>query len=522
MAAAQPATLTITSLLSQSNQEPAGATTIGLADTLRSLGNEACAHHVAGRYVQAVACYNQMLSLKADVPEIYDNLGHALTTTGRPEAAILAFECAGALKPDNPATLCNWGLALADIGRFDEAEAKYRRAIEVNSGFSGAYNNLGLLMKAKGRLAEACTAIEQAIHLAPRNIAYYDNLAAIRPFVAGDHFLTTLETLARDGTALSTVDQVHLNFALAKAYENIGQPESAFRHLQNGNALKRQQIDYDEAKILGQMDRLCELVGRDFIETRQGCGEPSSVPVFIVGMTRSGTTLIEQILASHPQVFGAGELPLFDQAGGSVRNALPGRPPFPDMMQAMSAEDFHALGTSYLEKITRQAPQAFRVTDKMTLNFLFAGLIHLALPNATIIHAVREPADTCVSCFATHFTTGQAHTYDLGELGRYYRRYQALMQHWHAVLPPGRIFDVQYEELVADLEGVSRRLVAHCGLDWDARCLDFHRTDRVVRTASAAQVRKPLYKDSVGRWRKFEPFLAPLLAELTASPHSGN
>jgi tetratricopeptide (TPR) repeat protein len=501
-------------LLQQPTQQPADAATIGLADTLRALGNEACAHHVAGRYAEAIARYKQMLSLKADVPEIYDNLGHALAALGKPETAILAFECAGALKPDNPATLCNWGLALADLGRFDDAEAKYRRAIEVNPDFAGTYNNLGLLLKAKGRLTEASAAIEQAIRLAPRNIAYYDNLVAIRPFAAADPLLRALEELAGDGAAFSTAEQMHLHFALAKAYENIGQAESAFRHLQNANALKRQQIVYDEAETLGQMDRLCELMSRDFIEARQGHGEPSSVPVFIVGMTRSGTTLIEQILASHPQVFGAGELDLFDQVAGSIRNALPGRPPFPDMVQPMSAEHFHALGTSYLEKLMRQAPEAVRITDKMTLNFLFAGLIHLALPNATIIHAVREPADTCVSCFATHFTTGHAHTYDLGELGRYYRHYQTLMRHWHAVLPPGRILDVQYEELVTDLEGVARRIVAHCGLSWDARCLDFHRTERVVRTASAAQVRKPIYKDSVGRRRKFEPFLGPLLAEL--------
>jgi tetratricopeptide (TPR) repeat protein len=516
---ASPATTTITSLLPQPNQQTADAATIGLADTLRALGDEACAHHVAGRYAEAVARYRHMLSLKADAPEIYNNLGHALAALDQPETAILAFECAVALKPENPEALCNWGLALAELDRLDEAEAKYRRAIEIDAGFAGAYNNLGLLMKAKGRLPDARAAIEQAIRLAPRSAAYYDNLAAIRPFAAADPLLTALEDLTANGTALSATDQMHRHFALAKAYETIGQVEDAFRHLQSANALKRQQIAYDEAETLGQMDRLCTLMSRDFIEARRGsgvgfCGEPSPAPVFIVGMTRSGTTLIEQILASHPQVFGAGERPLFDQAAGSIRHSLPGRPPFPDMVPAMSGEQFRALGASYLEKITRPAPSALRITDKMTVNFLFIGLIHLALPNATIIHAVRDPADTCVSCFATHFSNGQAHTYDLAELGRYYRHYQALMRHWHAVLPPGRIMDVQYEALVGDLEGVARRLVGHCGLAWDARCLDFHRSERAVHTASAAQVRKPINKDSVGRWRKFEPFLGPLLAEL--------
>jgi tetratricopeptide (TPR) repeat protein len=514
----QHTTFAITALAPEPNQKPAAVVTSELADTLRALGDEACAHHVAGRFAEAVARYGQMLSLKADVPEIYDNLGHALSALRKPETAILAFECAFALKPDNPATLCNWGLALAELDRFDEAEAKYRCAIEVNPGFAGAYNNLGLLMKAKGRLSEASNTIEQAIRLAPRNIAYYNNLSAIRPFAAGDPFLAALEALARNCAALSAADQIHLHFALAKAYENTGQPERAFQHLHSGNTLKRRQIAYDEAETLGQMDRLCELISRDFIEAHQGCGEPSSTPVFIIGMMRSGTTLIEQILASHPQVFGAGELHLLDHTIGSIRRDLPGHPPFPDMVRAMSAGHFRALGARYLEKIARLAPAAARITDKMTVNFLFAGLIHLALPNATIIHAVRDPVDTCVSCFATHFTEMHAHTYDLAELGRYYRHYRALMAHWQAVLPPGRILDVRYEELIADLEGVARRIVAHCGLVWDAHCLDFHRTERTVRTASAAQVRKPIYTDSVGRWRKYESFLGPLFAEL--QPHS--
>jgi Sulfotransferase family len=164
----------------------------------------------------------------------------------------------------------------------------------------------------------------------------------------------------------------------------------------------------------------------------------------------------------------------------------------------------------------QRAPGAARITDKMPANFLFAGLIHLALPNATIIHAVRDPIDTCVSCFSVHFTKGQKHTYDLAELGRYYRHYQALMAHWHDVLPPGRIVDVQYEELVGDLEGVARRIIGHCGLAWDPRCLDFHRTVRSVRTASATQVRQSIYTTSIGRWRRYEKFLGPLLAELEA------
>ena len=504
------------SSLSRASRATVHPALIGPADTLNALCNKAFAHHRAARFADAITLYERVLSLRPNLFEIHNNLGHALAALGRPEAATVAFRRAVELKPDYPEALCNWGLALAELERRDEAEAKYLQAIKVNRDFAGAYNNLGMLLKESGRLTEARRAFEQAIRLAPRRVSYYDNLAAVRPFVAGDPYLTALEALAEYAATLSIEDQIHLHFALAKAHEHLGRPESAFRHLLDGNRLKRQQVLYDEAATLGRLDRLRELIGRDFIRTHEGGGEASAVPVFIVGMTRSGTTLIEQILASHPQIFGAGELALFDQAAGSIRNLLPNAPVFPDMMLEMSAEHFRSLGRLYLDGIVKRAPSALRVTDKMTVNFHFVGLIHLALPNAKIIHAVRDPADTCVSCFATHFTKGQEHTYDLAELGRYYRHYRALMAHWHDVLPPGRIMDVHYEDLVGDLESTARRMVSRCGLAWDARCLDFHRTERPIRTASATQVRQPLYRDSVGRWRKYESFLAPLFAELEA------
>jgi len=504
------------SLSARSDQTPHNSALVGPVEAIHALCNEAFAHHRAGRFAEAISGYNRILSLKPDLPDIYNNFGHALSALGKHDASVVAFECALELKPNNPEALCNWGLALAELGQFDDAEAKYRQAIAVSPSFAGAYNNVGLLYKKTGRLAEATLAIEQAIHLAPREVSFYDNLAAVRQFIAGDRYITALEGLAKDSVSLSTTDRVHLHFALAKAYEHLDRPESAFRQLLKGNSLKRQQIVYDEPATLGSMDRMRELITPDFIRARQGCGEPSALPVFIVGMTRSGTTLIEQILASHPQIFGAGEVPLFDQAVGSMRNLLPSSAPFPELTLDMSADHFRSLGVTYLERIAPRAPGARRIIDKMTGNFLFAGLIHLALPNATIIHAARDPADTCVSCFSVHFTQGHEHTYDLAELGRYYRHYRALMAHWHDVLPPGRIMDVHYEELVADLEGVARRIVSHCGMVWDTCCLDFHRTQRPVGTASATQVRKPIYKESVGRWRKYEVHLQPLLTELGA------
>lgn len=502
------------SSLARSAREPARFANFNRATALRALSTNALAHHQAGRYVEAIRLYERLLALGYDLAEVHNNLGHALNSLGRAAAADAAFQRAIERKPHNPETLCNWGVTLVDLDRFDEAEAKYLQAIRINPRFPGAYNNLGLLLKEKGRLAEARQAFERAIELAPKTFSYYNNLAAVRPFVAGDPYVTAIETAAGDYAALSVTDKMQLSFARAKAYDDLNQPENAFRHLLDANRLKRQQIAYDEAATLDRMLRLCALINRDFIQAHQGCGETSAAPVFIVGMTRSGTSLIEQILASHPQIHGGGELLLLDQVAGSIRDLLPDAPPFPEMMLEMSPTDFRSLGALYLDKLTQRAPAATRITDKMTVNFLFVGLIHLALPDATIIHAVRDAADTCVSCFATHFTKGNEHSYDLAELGRYYRHYRDLMAHWHDVLPPGRIMDVHYEELVGDLEGVARRIVARCGLAWDARCLDFHRTKRPIRTASAAQVRKPIYRDSIGRWRRYQAFLGPLLAEL--------
>jgi hypothetical protein len=250
------------------------------------------------------------------------------------------------------------------------------------------------------------------------------------------------------------------------------------------------------------------------ISTKSGEGDPSSLPIFLIGMPRSGTTLVEQILASHPKVHGAGELQLLNDI--VIAAGVPGGEAgaFPEFVAAAAPSALRRLGTNYVEGLRRRAASAERVTDKMPSNYYFAGLIHLALPNAKIIHCRRDPVDTCVSCFSKLFSAQQNHTYDLGELGRYYQRYEQLMAHWRRVLPKGRILDIHYEDVVADLEGQARRLVAHCDLAWDPRCLSFHETERQIRTASATQVRQAIYRTAIGRWRHYEKHLEPLIEAL--------
>jgi hypothetical protein len=278
--------------------------------------------------------------------------------------------------------------------------------------------------------------------------------------------------------------------------------------------MKRKRIAYDEAATLGLFDRLRSVFDRGLFEAHLGGGSRSSLPVFVIGMPRSGTTLIEQILASHPAVHGAGELSEFDRLAKQICDARGEAFRLPEGARALEPGDLLRLGESYAAGLQRLAPGAERVTDKMPANFLYAGLIHLALPHARIIHVLREPRDTCLSCYSKLFTEEQNFTYDLGELGRYYRRYTKLMTHWRDVLPDGRMLEIRYEDVIADLEGSARQLIEHCGLDWDPRCIAFHKSQRPVRTASAAQVRRPIYRTSLGRWRAYEPHLAPLLTEL--------
>lgn len=303
--------------------------------------------------------------------------------------------------------------------------------------------------------------------------------------------------------------------ALGKALNDVGDYARAFGHFLQGNNLKRQEIAWDEATDIRQFEMIRDKFSVDTFSRFHNTGTPSSAPVFILGMPRSGSTLVEQILASHPQVYGAGELDILNRvANNSVSDANGRCVPYPVYVSALNATDCNRFGQSYIQNLPRLPEGRTRITDKMPINFLYVGLIKLLLPNAKIIHTMRDPIDTCLSCFSTCFGTSQHFTYDMAELGRYYRRYSTLMDHWRAILPSGAMLDCSYEELVDNFEGQARRLIAYCGLPWDDRCLCFYKTERTVSTASKVQVRQPLFRSSLQRWRRYEPYLGPLFAEL--------
>jgi hypothetical protein len=321
-------------------------------------------------------------------------------------------------------------------------------------------------------------------------------------------------------TEMSPEDAVQMHFALAKAFDDVGDLDASFTHYGVGGAKKRRIETYNEKTNARLFQIMKKLVSKPFFESNSEKGCDSDIPVFILGMPRSGTSLLEQILSSHPDVFGAGELKIMASVIENIAVG-PTRLRLNDVESAFPYEDnasYEARGRRYVEQVTRLAPKPYkRIVDKMPGNFNFVGLIHKILPNAKIIHSHRHPVETCLSCYRILFAEGQQWSYNLRELGRYYKRYWHLMQHWEETLP-GVMFEMRYEDTVADVEGQARAVINFLGLEWTDDCLRFYETDRPVKTASASQVRKPIYNTSVNRWKKYEKYLAPLLEELGDVP----
>ena len=465
-----------------------------------------------GRMAEAITHYQRALQLNPRHGNAHNNLGIALVAQGRVAEAIPHYRRALELNPGDANAHNNLGVALIAEGNTGEAMAHYRRALAINPDHAEALNNLGNAFKAEGSFRDALTHYGRAIAVRPHYPEPHFNRSEIKHFHRGDADLAALEALV-ESSKLSAGKKTYIHFALAKALDDTGDYIRAFEHLRTGNALKRGQIHYDEAALLTFFERTAAVFDGKLFDHFRGSGDPSSTPVFVLGMPRSGSTLIEQILASHPQIHGAGELEHLENAAGGLRTGDPPLP-YPECVPALNGATLRRLGEDYLSRLPAVGKGVVRIVDKSPGNFLRIGLIRLILPNARIIHTRRHPLDTCLSCYSRLFTSGLSFTYDLAELGRYYRCYTELMTHWRSVLPPEAILDVSYEDVVDDLEAQARRLIDYCGLPWDDRCIAFHRTPRTVKTASAVQVRQPLFRGALQRWRKYEAGLAPLLRNL--------
>ncbi|HET9351351.1 MAG TPA: sulfotransferase, partial [Burkholderiales bacterium] len=313
--------------------------------------------------------------------------------------------------------------------------------------------------------------------------------------------------------ALSDEARAQFSFALGKALEDRGDYPGAFAHFAAGNRLRRALESYDPVQTEVINERIRAVFDADFLARHAGKGDPDPAPIFVVGLPRSGSTLIEQILASHSQVDATHELPEVGRLIQNISRARAGKVAYPEAVRDFDAAAFAAQGRAYLDATRQYRHGAPRFIDKNPNNFASLGLLALALPNARFINARRHPLDTCVSCYRQLFARGQPFTYDLVELGEYYLEYDRMMTHWRDVLP-GRVLDVQYEDVVADLEGQVRRLLDFCGLPWEDACLRFHETERAIRTASSEQVRRPIYGGSIGTWRRYEREIAPLVEVL--------
>ncbi|MBI1213674.1 MAG: tetratricopeptide repeat protein [Alphaproteobacteria bacterium] len=441
-------------------------------------------------------------------------LGAVALDQGQPDKAIIALEQSIAVNPNDGEAQNMLGQAYQETGQPHKAEAALRRSIALKPDYADPWNNLGNVLKELGRMSEALAAFEKAISIRPDMFAAYVNLAEVKTYESDDDpHLKTLERYLTEAQTLAPMRQVNLHFATGKAYNDLKRYDDAFAQFAQANVLKRATISYDEAAMMSFFRRIGEVFDAGLIRRLSGSGDPSAQPIFVLGMPRSGTTLIEQIIASHPKVRPGGELRDFSRTVAD-HFAPKGTLPFAEYMNGVAPDEMKVLGREYVRRLGAHSPGAAHITDKMPQNFFSVGLIHLALPNAKIVHAMRSPVDTCVSCFTKLFAGQQDATYDLAELGRYYRAYHELMGHWRSVLPAGSFLDVRYEDVVGDIEGQSRRLLEFCGLAWDAKVLDFHKTDRPVKTASAAQVRQPLYSSAVARWRHYEKHLGPLLKEL--------
>ena len=432
-----------------------------------------------------------------------------LKDAGRLEEALDSVRQAVGIAQDNADTHNTLGQILQALGRYGEADEAYKKAIALPGiAAENARIGQGVMLMEIGREAEAIAAFDSVLADYPRSASAWFNRSDLKKFQTNDPDIRAMETLLDEGDARLTLsDRMSLHFALGKAHLDAGGDAEAFHHFGIGNRLKRETFSFDIETTEAWMKNFAKIFTPALLKKRGKAGHPSTQPIFVVGMPRSGTTLIEQILAAHPAVTGGGEL-------SNLQRLVDGLPDYPLGIARLDDAELARLGGDYAAQTAPMAKGRPHLVDKMPANFLHAGLIRLILPQARIVHCRRDPVDTCLSCYSKLFTAEQAFAYDLTELGRFHRAYQEMTTHWRKVLPAETFIEIEYEAVVADVEGETRRLLDRLGLPWDEACLRFFENNRPIKTASVNQARKPVYKSSAGRWRAHAAHLGPLLQSL--------
>lgn len=428
--------------------------------------------HERNRSMETIDCYRRAVQLEPDNAGAWGALGNAYGFAGYPEKGAEAYAKSVALDPNLPAMQMGYAHVLKSLGDQAGALCAYRAAIRAKPDFGEVYWSMANLKIFTFEEAEVAAMEEQ---------------------------------LKRDDLTGSA--DIHFRFALGKAYEDKRDYDSAWRHYDSGNKRQRMQVSHDPQAMEIRQEQIAEVFSREFLEEHAGNGFDAADPIFIVGLPRSGSTLIEQILASHSQVEGTAELSNLSKLAASIGRYRPDRLQYPRTVKDLRKKDWRAYGQQYIDETRRHrlTDKPF-FTDKLPNNFPHVGLLHLILPNAKVINARRHPLDSCLGGYKQLFGKGQNFTYDMVDLAEYYKQYHNTMQHWHTVLP-GKVLDVHYEETVTDLEGQVRRILEHCGLPFEEACVHFHETARAVQTASSEQVRQPIFREGLGKWRRYEKYL---------------
>jgi tetratricopeptide (TPR) repeat protein len=462
------------------------------AEALNNLGS-ALAH--LGRYEEAEQCFRGSIAIKPHNADAHGNLGSLLRMKGDLAGAEVSLRRALKLRPNFPEARINLGLTLTFLGRLRDARACFAKVLKKSARNVEALHGIGQLDALEGRFEEADAVFRRIIELDPKMPLAWASLAGTRKMTNADgEWFRSAEAIA--SSAIHPLEEANLRFAMGKYCDDVNDFARAFENFRRGNELlKTAAQDYDRKKRSHLIDDLIRVYSREAISTLGTPGSSSTKPVFVVGMPRSGTSLAEQIIASHPAAYGAGELHFWEMQ----------QPPV-----ILSETARLAVAKDYLRLLEGHSPVASRVIDKAPVNSDFLGPIYSVFPNARVIYMQRDPIDTCLSCYFQQFLLGINFASDLSDLAHYYREHRRILAHWRAVLPAGFILEVPYEELVADQEKWSRKMLDFIGLEWDARVLEFQTTQRQVVTASAWQVRQKIYRSSVARWRNYEKFIGPL------------
>ena len=470
------------------------------AEAHNNLGN---ALQAQGKPDEAVASYRRAIALKSDYAEAHNNLGNTLRDLGRLDEAVAGYRRAVEIRPDFAETHNNLGLALKAQGKLDDAVASYRKALTAAPDLAVAHNNLGTALLEQGKTDEAVACYDRAIGIEPDYAEAYQNLSRAMTFAGGEAQIAKMLELHGQEN-LSDHDRALVGFALGKAFEDIGDYERSFGFIREANRFRKRELGYsfrqDELLFSGireKFDSGASLPAISLPPVERG----AVVPVFILGMPRSGTTLVEQIVSSHADVYGAGELECL--AAGVARFSL--------MSEPLSEDSIRALRDFYLAEVGTLNATERIITDKMPHNFRWIGFILAAFPEAKIIHVKRDKMATCWSVYKHYFaTTGNGFAYDLSDLAGYYSLYEGLMDFWHATFP-GKIYDLSYERLTENQEEETKNLISHLGLPWQDSCLAFHENRRAVRTASLTQVRQKMYQGSSKDWERYKPYLGEFI-----------